>query len=80
MLVNGAPALQKRTFPTVAPTRCSISNYPDTMVLERLWRSKSKDEPLEIDNPYAYSDAYEDCLSCRVLGMTCLQEQPTRNK
>jgi hypothetical protein len=40
------------------------------MVLERLWRSKAKDEPLEINNPYAYSDDYEDCLSCRVLGTT----------
>ena len=38
------------------------------MVLERLWRSKTKEEPLEIDNPYAYSGDYEDCLSCRVLG------------
>jgi len=42
------------------------------MVLERLFRTKAKDEPLEIDNPYAYSNAYEDCLSCRVLGSTAL--------
>jgi hypothetical protein len=44
------------------------------MVLERLFWNKAKDEPLEIDNPYAYSNAYEDCLSCRVLGMNHLKE------
>jgi hypothetical protein len=44
------------------------------MVLERLFRNKAKDEPFEIDNPYAYSNAYEDCLSCRVLGMNRLKE------
>lgn len=39
------------------------------MVLERLWRGKTTDEPLEIGNPYPYAGDYEDCLSCRVLGM-----------
>ena len=29
---------------------------------------KTQEEPLEIDNPHAYSGDYEDCLSCRVLG------------
>jgi len=43
------------------------------MVLERLWRSKAKDGPPDFDDPYAYgSDAYDDCLSCRVLGSTAL--------
>jgi hypothetical protein len=45
------------------------------MVLERLFRNKAKDEPLDIDNPYAYSNAYEDCLSCRILGMNHPKEQ-----
>lgn len=43
------------------------------MVLERLFRSKSKEPPLEFDDPHAYgSDGYDDCLSCRVLGSTAL--------
>jgi hypothetical protein len=49
------------------------------MVLERLFRTKAKDEPLEIDNPYAYSNAYEDCLSCRVLGMNGLKDLLAQN-
>jgi hypothetical protein len=49
------------------------------MVLERLFRSKAKDEPLDIDNPYAYSNAYEDCLSCRILGMNHPKEQLAQN-
>ena len=44
------------------------------MVLERLWRNKTKDESSEIDNPYAYSHAYEDCLSCRVLGIAPFED------
>jgi hypothetical protein len=50
------------------------------MVLERLWQRKTKDESLEIENPYAYSDNYEDCLSCRVLGMPRLKLQLLRNE
>jgi hypothetical protein len=49
------------------------------MVLERLFRNKAKGEPLDIDNPYAYSNAYEDCFSCRILGMNRLKEQLAQN-
>ncbi len=46
-----------------------LSLHRGAMVLERLWRSKSKDPPLELDDPFAYgSNAYDDCLSCRVVG------------
>jgi hypothetical protein len=37
------------------------------MVLSRLFSRRDKEESFEIDNPN--EGGYEDCLSCRVLGM-----------